>query len=591
MCKTLCSAVFSALAACSAAAQPSTAVITVGVQETLDPTFFVETLGPTMAHLRKSFPEKRFHAEVLSVSDLTEAVRTRRISLLMADSGLFSYEEKTSGVRDIAVRRQPLAEDPARASSSAVIVRADRKDIRDIRDLKGSSVAALSPTSFDGWLITASLLADMGFDPEKFWRKTVFTNYQDPGVAELVLTGETDAGILPACGFESLLNQRGFPAGGLKVLNPQPAEGLRCLRSAPLYPDIVFAAVPGLPADFHKALTVAVLTQPPSFGGFSWSKADNFAHVDDLYRTLRLGPYSYLRELNWQVIREKYLPFVFGALAVLLFGFIHIVRTNRLVKIRTRQLREAMARQALLEKESRESLLRLSQMERSGVVSQMSGMLAHEIMQPATSLTNFEAGLRKYTEKVYGHDETVTYLCGVIKEEVHRIAEIVGRVRSYAKGTDSPRESVRVSSLINAAVRTFRHSTTSENVRVILTGNDDPTITANRLELELVLFNLMKNGAAAMADENDKVLTVSTETTDSDTVIVSVADNGPAISDESFARLAEPITSLKKDGLGLGLSLAKTIVERHGGHLEFERRRRGLAARVILPIVKENEAH
>lgn len=104
----------------------------------------------------------------------------------------------------------------------------------------------------------------------------------------------------------------------------------------------------------------------------------------------------------------------------------------------------------------------------------------------------------------------------------------------------------------------------------------------NKLEIELVLFNLMKNSAAAMADAPSKQLDLSIDQ-QNNKVIFSIRDFGPQLSEAVFAHLTEPLTSMKKDGLGLGLSLAKAIVERHGGRISFTRLADGLCAEVILP--------
>lgn len=562
-------------------------VVRIGIEETLDPEFFVETMGPTMARLRAAFPEIEFKTQEYGVTALSEAVRRRKIDFFMSESGLFAYEARARGVKDIAVRSRPAAADPSRAASSVVVVRADRTDLRTFADLRGHSVAADSPQSFEGWLIVQAVLADKGFDPDDFWGARTFTHYRSPSAAELLLAREADVGILKACDFEQLLASRSFRGAALRVIEPQRTGGLACLHSAPLYPDVVFAAVPGNNPAFLKALTLAILTQPPSYKGFTWGAVGDFSGVDNLYRSLRLGPYAYLRELNWRVIREEYLPYVLGFLGLLVLLVAHSIHTNRLVNLRTRQLRETLERQVALEKDARVSRTRLSQMERAGVVSQMSGMLAHEMLQPVTSILNFAGGLRMYVEKHFAGDAVVRRASEAISEEARRIAAIVEHVRSYAKNEDAPRTVVRASGPLESALRTFGHSATSEGVAAAVNVEEDPLVEVNKLEVELVLFNLMKNAAAAMQNAPQKRMRLTVSRRGAKAVF-AVRDYGPPISDEIFAQLAEPIASLKKDGLGLGLSLSKAIVERHGGRLVFTRLSDGLAAEVILPVADDS---
>lgn len=291
---------------------------------------------------------------------------------------------------------------------------------------------------------------------------------------------------------------------------------------------------------------------------------------------------STLRELNWQAVREEYLPHLLGFAGLIAALLIHSVYTKILVNVRTRQLRETLARQLDLEKEARISRTRLSQMERAGIVSQLSGMLAHEMLQPVTSILNFAGGLRMCVNQRFQEDPAICRASEAISEEAHRIAAIVERVRSYAKDEDSPRICLKASTALEAALKTFQHSSTSEEVRTRVVIKHNPLIEVNKLEIELVLFNLMKNSAAAMADAPSKQLDLSIDQ-QNNKVIFSIRDFGPQLSEAVFAHLTEPLTSMKKDGLGLGLSLAKAIVERHGGRISFTRLADGLCAEVILP--------
>lgn len=561
----------------------------IGVQETLDPVFFVESMGPAMAHLRKAMPECRFQTELLSVSGLTKSASRKEIDLFMADSGIFAYLESREGAKSLAVRTQPKGTDPSRAVSSTVIVRADRADLRSIEDLQGKTVAAVDSSSFDGWLIAEALISREGYDPERFWRKRLFTSYRNPDVAELVLTGEADVGILRACELEGLLLGQDNGAEPFRVINPQRGGSLACLRSAPLYPDVVFASLPHADPKALKRITLVLLGSEPSYGGFAWGVAGDFRGVDELYRTLKRGPYSYLRVFNWTVFLEKYRTLLILCALLVVAVVVHIVRTNRLVFVRSQQLRNALAREERLELEARETRLRMSQIERSGVVSQMSGMLAHEVLQPVASLMNYAGGLRMYVAAKFGDDPTVTAAADAITEEAERVSQIVGRVRAYAKGRASQRVRTSVLEAVNNAVRTFRHSTTSENVQIRIHVPEDLVFIVNRLEIELVLYNLLQNGAAAMEREDEKLLDIFARIKGSD-IELSVRDWGPPVPDEVFERLAVPVTSLKADGLGLGLTLCKSILEHHGGRLEFIRKSRGLQATVILAAEQGEQA-
>ena len=93
-------------AASSGQEQGDGGVVHIGIQETLDPEFFVDTLGPTMRHLRKRFPHLRFHAETFSIAELSQAIQTKSISFFIADSGLFTFLASTEHADDLATFRR-----------------------------------------------------------------------------------------------------------------------------------------------------------------------------------------------------------------------------------------------------------------------------------------------------------------------------------------------------------------------------------------------------------------------------------------------------------------------------------------------------
>ena len=107
----------------------------------------------------------------------------------------------------------------------------------------------------------------------------------------------------------------------------------------------------------------------------------------------------------------------------------------------------------------------------------------------------------------------------------------------------------------------------------------------DHLELTLVILNFLKNAAEAMADASEKVILLSAHQSDGD-IVFRVRDYGPPLTNEVFETLSHPTVSHKPHGLGLGLSLAKSIAERHRGHIDFVRAQpNGLIAVLELPCL------
>lgn len=599
--------IFSAVAAAKAAP------IVIGVESSLDPTFFVESFGPAMATLRKTFPQHTFKTEFLSIDGLQRALEEKRLALFFAESGFFAFAESQYGARDLAVRRSPRSPNPSLSASTTVLVRKDALYKR-ISDLKHARAAAESPESFAGWTILQGMIASGGEDPDDFFSETIFTAGEYPDPETLVAAGMADVAVLKACDLERLMATHSFSSWVLRVLEPQSGTALRCLHSGPLYPDIVAASTPTADPAFVREAAIALLSSQESREGYAWGIGTDFESVATLYRDLKLGPYAYLREANWSAFWANYREWILLFGLLIAFGVLHIIRTNKLVAERTAQLRKTIQEKDALEEEARISRQRLSQIERAGVVSQMSSMLAHEVRQPIAALINFAGGLGMYVEMRYGEDKTVMEAAALITEEAERVSSIVERVRSYAKRSEVRRVKMNVNDLADAAIRSFSHSTTSSGVRIVKTGGPQTaSVEVDSLEMELVILNLLKNAAAAVKNLNDtdrrtievawRIEALGSESSQVPEkhsvgkpmrfIVIAVRDRGPRLTDEAIASLADgPVQSMKPDGLGLGLSLCRRIAERHGGSLHFLRAEAsgdGLVAEVTIPAVDEEE--
>lgn len=140
---------------------------------------------------------------------------------------------------------------------------------------------------------------------------------------------------------------------------------------------------------------------------------------------------------------------------------IHTLRVDRLVERRTAELQASIAERDALEKANQANAQMLAQMERAGIVAQLSSMVAHELRQPLMSIMNFVGGLSLYMRKTYPADPIVAQTADVIVEEAERASAIVDRVRGYDKTAHAQKIPIAAKDLIASAVRAFSHSALS----------------------------------------------------------------------------------------------------------------------------------
>lgn len=591
-------------------APPLPAEIRVGIESTLEPEFFVESFAPVMRTLRAAFPETRFVTKEYSSRDLSNAVGRGDVDLFFADSALFGLLQHREGARAVAMRTVPGARNPGRAVGFTAVVPKE-SPLRTLSDLAGKRLAVESREAYSPWLLFLGRMVEIGVSSERIAENVIETGYGVADPVRALQEGLADGAVLVSCQLERLERAGILAPGSLRVLDAQgadqdPDEPLEvdvCWRSGDLFPDAVLGLARHVSSETATAITVAVLSALPTKEGYSWRVESDTTKVDDLYRKLRIGPYGYLQEWSWTDLWLRYRGYALAGLALLAALLVHVLRVNLLVKRRTRELSETIVEKERLDEEARNARERLSEMERAGVVSELSSMFAHEVRQPLAAATAYAdgigIGLRSGADR-----ELLCEAAENLSRETKRISDIVERVRGYAKARQHPRKAIDLRDLAERALRTFGQSSLASEVDVAYRrASRAVRVEVEPLELELAVVNLLRNAAQAMTaaarpgrnrmtlrldvlEPEELAARFSLETKEA-LAAVTVEDEGPKLSDEAFSHLARPVESLKKEGLGLGLTIVKHILEAHGGFLRFERREDpegGLRAVLLLPM-------
>jgi signal transduction histidine kinase len=178
-----------------------------------------------------------------------------------------------------------------------------------------------------------------------------------------------------------------------------------------------------------------------------------------------------------------------------------------------------------------------------------------------------------------------------ISGQASRAGHVVRHVGYFTRSHEMQRLSLDLNILINETLnlaeleaRKYRVKTETELMRPL------PPIFADRLLIQQVLLNLIRNACEAMEgiEPHKRRLTIGTERADNDYIKASVYDQGPGLAPDELERMFDPFFSLKKEGMGLGLSVSCSIIENHGGRLWAKRLpETGLAVCFTLPIAEE----
>lgn len=241
------------------------------------------------------------------------------------------------------------------------------------------------------------------------------------------------------------------------------------------------------------------------------------------------------------------------------------------------------------EMEVQEQQHQLAHLARAAILGEFSGAIAHEIRQPLTAmLANAEAAASLSSADNIDREAIQEAIKDIIADNL-RAAQVIQRVQSMLRKAEQPRAPVRLNDLVRDSLVLTRGELMRNHVCVRLALNEGSTlVTADRVQIQQVMLNLIANACDAMAyvPEHERTLTIATQRTPS-YIQLTVSDSGVGIPNDRLAKIFEPFFTNKTHGLGLGLSICKTIVAAHGGQLWAENLERGAAFHLTLPLEPE----
>jgi two-component system sensor kinase FixL len=236
-----------------------------------------------------------------------------------------------------------------------------------------------------------------------------------------------------------------------------------------------------------------------------------------------------------------------------------------------RDLSERQVTEARLQ-ELQSELVHISRLTAMG---EMASTLAHEINQPLAAIANYLKGSRRMLE---GNDAAAPVRDAMDKasEQALRAGEIIRRLRDFVSRGETERKIEHLPKLIEEASALALVGAKERDVRVrFLFDQHGDLVLADRVQIQQVLLNLIRNAVEAMAESPRRELTVTTAARDGGMVEVAVADTGPGLAEQVARQLFQPFVTTKRQGMGVGLSISRTIVDAHGGKIWAEKNENG----------------
>jgi two-component system, LuxR family, sensor kinase FixL len=249
----------------------------------------------------------------------------------------------------------------------------------------------------------------------------------------------------------------------------------------------------------------------------------------------------------------------------------------------------------LLLRERQRSRLRVLETElihvsRLNTVGQTASVLAHEVNQPLTATRNYVSGARRLLKAVAAPEAArASEALQLAQAQVERATQIIARLRRHVQGTGPDRSAAEPATLIEEAILLSGERNGDIAMHTDLERHL-PDVFVDAVQVQQVLINLIRNAAEAMADSPRRELHVGAAR-DGEAVRITVRDTGAGLSPELADRLFMPFTSTKPNGMGIGLSICRSIIEQHGGRIWAERRTEGgTAFHFTIPCVRNQAA-
>ena len=215
----------------------------------------------------------------------------------------------------------------------------------------------------------------------------------------------------------------------------------------------------------------------------------------------------------------------------------------------------------------------LVRMSRLSTMQEMSSAIAHELNQPLSATANYLSVATMQLGAAGGLDSMrQAEVLDKAQDQVHRAGEIIRRLRNFISRGKGEEEEVSIDAIVEAAISfsLIRDQYPGLRLSVLLPSRPALYVRVDALQIQQVLMNLIRNAAEAMSEQSDRQLTVTAKRFTPSHVEVCVSDNGPGMPEQVRSRIFQPFNSGKADGMGVGLSICRTIVEAHGGSISVE---------------------
>lgn len=230
-----------------------------------------------------------------------------------------------------------------------------------------------------------------------------------------------------------------------------------------------------------------------------------------------------------------------------------------------------LSEQKRLERAEREHHIQLAHVGRLSTMGEMAAGLAHELNQPLGAIAAYAKAAGRMIRARGEEPPELVQALDRTAEQARRAGSIIGHLRQFVTKRESCRERTDINAVVRSSLSFLENMARERGIAIDYDlASDLPPVTVDAIQIEQVMLNLVKNALDALRQARcpNPVVRVMTRNVDSAAVEVTVADNGPGVDEETRLHLFDPFYTTKPDGMGMGLSISRSLVEAHQGRLQ-----------------------
>ena len=564
----------------------------------------LENWTPTADYLSKSITGYDFKIVPLSLAEMEEEVSKGNLEFTLTNSGHYITLASNYGGSRLVTMNTRGTSSQENVTGSVIFTRADRTDITKLKDLRGKTFMSVAPKAFC-YEMAWQRLQEHGINPNKDFAKLLFVGFPQDYIASAVQRGKIDAGNIRTGLLEELAAEGKIKLSDFRILAQKKLKGFPYITSTKTYPQWPFIKLRHTDKLLAQKVAIALLSmghdsKAARIGKYAgWTVPLDYTPVHNLFKQLQIGPYADTGPITASKIIKQYGPWIGVALVMLTFMFAWSMRTEVLVRSRTKELSKTnkeLANQITerhrAEENARQRQAELARVGEMNSMGEFASGIAHELNHPLATITNYATGCIRRMKTGRENKEEMVEILERISRQATRASQIIGGLRDNMREDKRERNLININELVSELPDLLEFNLKNSSSKLQLELADAlPTALVDPVQIEQVLLNLVGNGIDAMktANSTERSIKVTTARNENSDILVTISDTGPGISGEMRGKIFYPFVSTKNEGMGLGLSISCSIIKDHGGQLWIEESgTQGTVFRFNLPAEETN---